>query len=489
MKFKKIKGTKSIVVFEIGDEWVKIIDNSPSAAGNCITKVGFIKVDKIKEPVANVVVKAFRRMKLDKRAVIMYIPRNSVSVRIMEFPSTNRREIADMVSLQVRRQIPYAKEEIISTYRVIDGEREGYTKVLLVIASRKLVDDHLNILQKYGIHIERISMSSEAVLGWFNVAYMSDPRLADTFASDNVVVLVDVDYNYSDFIIIKKKKLVFTRNILIGANQLLTDETSHNKFIEEIRHSIEFYQNEEIDVGIAKIFLSGAVKDIKDLDRRLTDATNIPVEVAYSLRNIRVKDDVDALREESCKFISATPLLGAAMSRKDLELDLVPFEIRLQKMMEDKRKQITVTGVLSFFIVAMASFLLLMNIYGKNIYLNKLKQKTTQIEREAKEIETMRLRIDLIEKRLDAKGSCLNILDEIHRITPEEIFLTVITVEEKRQAVLRGRALAMSDVFKFIATVEDSAYFENVKTTYTTTKKEGDKEYAEFELICTYEDR
>ena len=47
----------------------------------------------------------------------------------------------------------------------------------------------------------------------------------------------------------------------------------------------------------------------------------------------------------------------------------------------------------------------------------------------------------------------------------------------------------MSDVFKFITTLENSPYFENVKTTYTTTKKEEDIEYAEFEIICAYENK
>ena len=45
----------------------------------------------------------------------------------------------------------------------------------------------------------------------------------------------------------------------------------------------------------------------------------------------------------------------------------------------------------------------------------------------------------------------------------------------------------MSNVFSFVTTLEDSSYFENVKTTYTTTKKDQGDEYTKFEIICMYE--
>ena len=45
----------------------------------------------------------------------------------------------------------------------------------------------------------------------------------------------------------------------------------------------------------------------------------------------------------------------------------------------------------------------------------------------------------------------------------------------------------MSNVFSFVTTLENSLYFEGVKTSYTTTKKEQGEEYTKFEIICMYE--
>ncbi|MBU1122308.1 MAG: PilN domain-containing protein [Candidatus Omnitrophica bacterium] len=145
-------------------------------------------------------------------------------------------------------------------------------------------------------------------------------------------------------------------------------------------------------------------------------------------------------------------------------------------------------GVLFAAAVMMASLLVLTDIYNKGSYLGQLKKKNSQIESEATKVERMRMHIDLVERRLAAKGSSINILDEIYNLVPNEIFLTTINIIEKKQVVFKGRAFAMSDVFKFVSTLEDSAMFENVKTTYTTTKKVEDTEYADFEIIGAYQD-
>ena len=494
LKLKKPVFKKPVVVVEIGNDWLKIVENNPSSTGRCITKVNFMKLAQIKEPVADAISKIFRDLKLNKQSVITYIPRHLVTVRILEFPSINPKEISDMVNLQVGKQTPYSKEEIVSAHRIIDTEREGYTKVMLVIARRNLISERVETLQKAGIEVEKVAVSSEGVYNWFSIAYRQELNPARNSISNGVnlgpqaLILVDIDSNYSDFIIIRKEKLVFSRNILIGANHLLEERDKwQDKFIEELKHSIELYQNEERDSKIVKIFLGGAARYISDLDSSLSARLDLPAETTDPLKNIRMREDIGVLREENFKFISVSSLFGASIKHKELELDLTPSELRIQKLMEEKRKRLTIMGILFTSIVMMTSLLLLTNIYSKNAYLTQLKQRIAKIEKDANVVEKMRMRIDLVGKRLDARGSSINILNEIHKLTPKEIYFTNINVEEKKQAILRGHAFAMSDVFKFVTTLENSPYFEGVKATYTTTKKEKDTEYADFEIVCTYE--
>ena len=139
-------------------------------------------------------------------------------------------------------------------------------------------------------------------------------------------------------------------------------------------------------------------------------------------------------------------------------------------------------------VVTVGSLCLLISIYTKNSYLTQLKKQIAQIEKEAGYVERMRKHIDLVEGRLDAKQRSINVLHEVHKLTPKEIYFTNINIEEKKRTTLQGRATAMSIVFSFVTTLEGSPYFENVATTYTTTKKEKGEEYTKFEIICMYEE-
>jgi Tfp pilus assembly PilM family ATPase/Tfp pilus assembly protein PilN len=476
---------KPSVVVEIGNDWLKILEYSPSYKGGRVTRVSLVKLVQIKEPVTEALAKAFRALKLSRQDVAACIPRHLVTIRILEFPSIDPKEIHDMVTLQVGKQTPYSREEIIYAYRPIHVEREGYTKVMLVIARRNIVNARVEVMQKAGIEVEKVAVSSEGVYNWFSLAYGSEMKM-----DSRGIVLVDIDSNYSDFIVIYKGQFSYTRNILIGANHLLEEgDKWKDKFEEEMGHSLELFHNEEREVEIGKIFLSGAAKYITGLDHGLSARLNLPVEVAEPLNGIRVRQDIKIFRDEDCVFVSASPLLGMAIKNKDLRLDLTSSELRIKRGMEYKRKQITLTGILTASIVTVTSLLFLNDFYVKNRYLAQVKDRISKIEKEAGQVERMRRYIDLVTGRLDAKRRSSNILHEIHKLTPENISYADINIEEDKRVVLQGRAEAMSNVFSFVTALEASPYFENVKTTYTTTKKEQDEEYTKFEVICMFENK
>ena len=487
MKLIQGRHKKTTVIVEIGNDWLKILESQASPSQKYLTKASFTKLAHIEEKVSDEIAKVFKNLNFDKKSVITYIPRHLLTVRVLHLPSTDPKEISNMVNLQVGKQTPYSKDEIISAHKILESEREGYAGVMLVIARRNIISERLEALERIGIETKKEAVSSEGVYEWFKAAYMSE--VTDDLISNGTLVVVDVDSNYSDFIVIRKGKFAFTRNIFIGANQL-TEKSSgwYDKFTEELKHSIELYQNSERDAGISKIFLSGAAKNLPELERFASAKLDMPVEIVNPLKNVRVKKGNHSLEDErNFKSISISPLIGVAIKGDSLTFDLTTSESRIQKLMDEKRKNLMVTGVLAAAIALMASCLLLTFVYNKTAYLREVKEKIAKIETSANEIEKMRMRISLIEKRLDAKGASINILNEIYKLIPDEIYLTNINIREKREAILKGRAHEMSDAFKFITTLENSEMFANVKTSYTTTKKEGDTEYADFEIICLYE--
>jgi Tfp pilus assembly protein PilN len=60
----------------------------------------------------------------------------------------------------------------------------------------------------------------------------------------------------------------------------------------------------------------------------------------------------------------------------------------------------------------------------------------------------------------------------------------MITLEADNKITLRGQAQSMSDVFKFITTLDNSGYFKDIQTKYTTKKRIADTDISEFEIVC-----
>ncbi len=488
LKFGKVGFKKPAVIVEIGNDWLKIAESSFSPLGVEITRISLHKLALIKGNVSVVISDIFKELAINRQHIILCIPRHLLTVRVLDLPSIDPKEIDDMINLQVGKQTPYSRDEIISTHKIMYSAREGYTKVMLAIAQRSIVNERIDTLKNSGVTVGKVVISSEGVYNWFSMAYLQEIKVKD---SETVAVL-DIDSNYSDFLTIHKGKLAFTKNIFIGANHLLENpEEWKGKLVEELGRCLKRYYIEEKTAKIERVFLTGAASRIESLEAVLSGGLDIMVEKTEVFRNIRIKKDLKARQEENMKFVSLTPIIGASSERARLELDLTPSEHKVFKLMEKKRLDLTVMGILSASILMTLSLLLVISLYYKNTYLTQLKTQAVAISAVSDNIEKMRMSIDMVKRMLDAKKSSLTILHEIYAVIPQEISLNNIEIEENKQVVLKGRGFAMSDVFKFIKKIEESPMFANVKASYTRTKKEKtdekETEYAEFEIVCPYE--
>ena len=134
------------------------------------------------------------------------------------------------------------------------------------------------------------------------------------------------------------------------------------------------------------------------------------------------------------------------------------------------------------FIVSGAIFL--ERVYAKALLLKRLNAQFIKLEGETSELKKEDLKIKLIKNRTDAGNSAIETLREIHKVTPQEIYLSAITFEEGKSLSLRGTSVSMSEAFKFVKTLEGLPNFRNVKTKYVTKRKLEGKDLADFEITC-----
>jgi len=479
---KTFLGIKTVLVIEIGNDWLKIVEGKVSNQDVIINDGCFVKLSEIKNSVLDTVNSILKEKKWDKQNAISYLPRHLVTLRVLELPSDSPKEIDNIINLHIGQQTPYSREEIVFSYKIIPSERNGYARVVLVIARRNLIDERMDIMFKASVNPQRMGLGTEGVLNCFENSYFNKLKLSDSQA----IVLLDIDSNYSDFIVVHKGNLRFSKNILIGANQLIDEKEPYTiKFIDEVDHSLKVFSEESNNIQITKIFLSGAAKNIENLDKLINARFNLPCEAVDLLKNALNTEREDSIRANT-KFISLSPALGLLAKYKELEFDLMPNEKRIGQIMEEKRKNLTVTGILFSAIILTLSILLAIHINNKNIYINELKHKIASIKNVSDEVDKMRLSIDLVHERADASGDVINLLNEIYKAIPAEVYLTSVDIENRGQAHLKGHAVAISDVFKFVTALSASPFLEKVRNTYATTKEEDNNQYADFEIIAEY---
>jgi Tfp pilus assembly PilM family ATPase/Tfp pilus assembly protein PilN len=460
------------LAIEIGSDWIKIAEAVWTPAGYEVSKFKARRLLDIKDNLSSGIKALLEEMAFKGKGAILIIPRYFITIRELELPSTNPGELAEIIDLQVSKQTPYSRSEITFDFKIIESVREGYSKVLLVIVKKNIIEERLKILKESGLEPESVRISSETAY-----QYLSS-REQFKEIEKKVTAVIDIDSYFSDCLVINKGNLLFTRNIFTGRDFISKNpDTWKEKFIEEIKKSLELFQHEAEKVGIENIVLTGATEGLTDLPALIRNALNLP---AHTL-------DIDKTAlstEETAKNISLSALFGALCSIEEPRINLLPREAEIERQMKAKAKNITHTGILSILILVLLSAFLLERFYIKNHYYEALCGKFTKTEKEATEVERMKLRVNMIRDYLDKKNSAINILQSLFSVTPKEVYFSNINYTKDKEVILTGVSETMSDVFKFVTVLEELDYFEKVKTNYATKKKKEEREVVSFELIC-----
>ena len=98
-------------------------------------------------------------LEVKNATVIDVIPSNLVITKNIEIPSTNPKEIREIIGLQADRHTPYSREEIIIDYIDIATYKHDYTKILLIIVARNTVKRQFEVLNKAENDVNKLSLS------------------------------------------------------------------------------------------------------------------------------------------------------------------------------------------------------------------------------------------------------------------------------------------------------------------------------------------
>ena len=182
--------------------------------------------------------------------------------------------------------------------------------------------------------------------------------------------------------------------------------------------------------------------------------------------------------------VSISAVLGLALDTSRQRINFVLPEVQIRKTLKERSRDLILLGSLLMFILALSGGIFLAKVSNRTGYLKLLDQRFGEIRKNVEELDSMAKKIRIIRERLNTRILSLDYLYQIHKLIPAEITLKMITLEADDKTTLRGQAQTMSDAFKFIDILKNSAYFKDIQTKYTSKKRVAERDVSEFEIIC-----
>jgi len=202
-------------------------------------------VDAIREATAN---HRFRG-----RNVIAAIPANDVFIDHVKVAGLSEKfEIPLKVILsKIKQKLSFEPEDAMIKYLPTEDDN-----VLVMATERKIIDRHLAIYEKAGLSIESIGAWPVALATCYTGLF--GRRTADVAA---IVMLLDIEPNYTNLVICRHRNPLFACSIPIGLRQL-SDESAVTRLVLELTASRRQFASMHRIAQIERlIFLSGQAVD------------------------------------------------------------------------------------------------------------------------------------------------------------------------------------------------------------------------------------
>ena len=362
------------VGLDIGTDQVRAAILKPSGSGISLT--GYARVDmpigavvdgEIVDPpaVSSAVRDLWRQPGVRGKEVNIGVSNQKVVVRLIDLPFMEQAELQGAIQYQAQDYIPIPVEDAILDFQIIGDYMtpadEHMMEVLLVAAQRDMIASAVDAVEAAGLRLNRIDVTSFAITRAVLGGDMSVLPDADEQPGEAVAV-IHIGSGLTNIAVVEKGVPRFTRVSSLSGNQftqavanvlnLTFDEAERlkiesglpeisgetpapasdsedptaqmrqvtqdalerevNKFIAEVRRSLDYYLTQTTQVKtIRRILMTGSGAQLKNMPAYLEKGLQTEVALSDPLRFVQVSGSVEAA--VMADRMGAAPAIGLAL--------------------------------------------------------------------------------------------------------------------------------------------------------------------------------
>jgi Tfp pilus assembly PilM family ATPase len=267
------------------------------------------------EALSAAVGRAARRIGGKGGKVSLVLPDGTTKLSIleMETPPRSRREMAELVSWQLKKVTPYPIEEGRIAYHrfgrpvAADGEG-GLHRVMVAIIRRAILEQYERCLAAAGLQPGLVDISSNNVYNLFQEKIEREMR-----GRGDCMLVNCEDEGFSLFILAGSVPFIYRGKSSSGQEEEKADMGyDHGLVMREIRASLLYYTEKLEKPGLERIYLRGTGLQVLDLRDRLERELGLPAEILDPGKAVQPRPGL-ALDPGILQRLA--PALGAAMGR------------------------------------------------------------------------------------------------------------------------------------------------------------------------------
>jgi Tfp pilus assembly PilM family ATPase/Tfp pilus assembly protein PilN len=466
---------KVTTIIEITQSHIKVLEGAISRSRPNARRYD---TEKIVDVTSQGIAKTLSRM-MDKRSrrnyTIAVAPRRQVMLRVFSLPSTKEEELKKMIFLQIVRQVPYQKDDIVFDFIVIGKDASGYTKVLTAVVRKESINQYFKIFLQAGVTINAIALSSMSIANWVFYAQRKKP-----FSS--VFAVLHVDSVNSEICFCEKDKLLFSRFINFGTRDLAVSQ--QDNLIREIEMTFQTFQKENTGQNPEAMFILAPEDLARDFSGKIQEALKIqtsivdPIQISSGLKK---QSGVPLSEEPPCSPVVA---LGTTLKGVQRSFNLLPVEVSEKRSYREKKNVVAQFFVLFILCLSLLTGIFFMRLERQKQAFFALEKRSLTFEPRLIDLEKKKERIKTIKNYLNIGPLAIDVLNELYRLTPEDIFFRLVQINQQQQITMQGVADQLSNVNAFQNQLVNSSMFKEVNLQYATQRRAFEGEITDFTITA-----
>ncbi len=420
-------------------------------------------------------------MNARKAVPVLAIPSHMVTTKNIEIPSLDPEEIHSIIDLQAGRHTPYSREEILVGYISIGVFQRNYTKVLLVIVNRDAVKNYLDALALAGLKVDKVLFEPECLAHYYAQILKIQPE-------QDPIGILDISQEKTDFLVEYNQTVATCRSIPVGIQHIQADPAAKERLVRELMQSLEAYESEDINKLPVRYVVTNRNETILQMLPLLSGALKVSVEAMPFYEFMDASADLRTqLAQNGEDQFSFAAIAAAGCVHDQLQIDLTPQEVKVQRAIEEKGRHLIFFCILGMVLLVLICASVLSNVYFRELYLKKIESEYARKHKQVVALDRIAHRSRIMKDFIQGRMMSLDVVQEIYYLVPKEVYLQTVFMDENGLVNIQGVSESMSRVFDLVKAIEDSPLFKAAKARSTTATKDRGKDAAAFDIVFKLE--